>query len=345
MKNILIAVLLGTTVMFGALYLRETKKSNDVRTNTSALEEKVVKLQSAADSNERQKTALREELEQARTEIAANGQPNDPAKQTKNVQATEAASDLATAEKSTPNFNKAIAGMAEEMSKNPELKEMIKSQQKAALGPMTEKNYAKLFAQLNLTSEQSATLKDLIVGKQLAAAEVGMSMLDPTLDTDKRAELTKQIKTANDEADGKIKEYLGDSKYSELQTYEKTLAQRMVINGFKDQLAGGTGVSDAQENDLLKAMQQEQAGFKFTTDFSDKSKFNGDFSSMFTEDKVNTYFQELSQLNNQYLTRAEGILTSDQYSAFKKYLDGQTAMQKMGMQMAAKMFGTGKTAK
>lgn len=340
MKNILIAVLLGTTIVFGALYVRENNKTAEAKANVLATGDKVAKLQSEVDSQKRRTSLLRQELDKARTETSAKIQ--DAVKQTKNSQSTGDASGKGAAPGS--KFGNAMAGMAEEMSKNPQLKQMIKDQQKAALGPMTDKNYAKLFSDVKLTAEQSATLKDLIVGKQLAAADVGMSMLDPNMDADKRAELTKEMKAANDEADAKIKEYLGDSNYAELQAYEKTLPQRMVINGFKDQLAGGAELSDAQESELLKAMQQEQANFKFTTDLSDKSKFTGDFANMFTEEKLNTYFQEAGQLNNQYLSRAESILTSDQLAILKKYLDGQAAMQKMGMQMAAKMFGSGKAA-
>lgn len=336
MKNILIVVLLGTTIVFGALYVRETKNTAEARANVAGLKEKADKLQVAEDAHERREASLRNELDKARAETSK------VVHQAAKSQSAGSASGKGA--KSAENFGDAFAGMADEMSKNPELRESIKNQQKATLGPMTDKNYAKLFAQLKLTPEQSAALKDLVVNKQLAAADVGMSMLDPNMDVDKRAELTKEMKAANDEADAKIKEYLGDSNYAEFQDYEKSLPQRMIIGGLEDQLAGGTGLSDAQESALLKAMQQEQANFKYTTDLSDKSKFNGDFANTFTEDKVNTFLQESGQLNNQYLTRAESILTSDQLAAFKKYLDGQAALQKMGMQMAAKMFG-GKAGK
>jgi hypothetical protein len=335
MKNILILVFLGTTLVFAALYVRETQRVSAATATTADLGQKVTKLQSTVDSQERRTTALRQELEKARTVTASKIQ--QAVQHNKKSSAGTTASDAGGS-----RMDKAMAGLSEEMSKNPDLKDMIKNQQKIALSAMAEKNYAKLFARLNLTPEQSATLKDLIISKQLVSAEAGLSMFGGDMTLEKRADLAKQIKAGNDDADAKIKDYLGDAKYSDYEAYEKELPQRMAINGFKDQLASGSnGLSDAQENELMKAMEQERTGFKFTTDFSDKSKFkSGDYLSMFTEDRVNTYMQELAQLNSQYVTRAQGILTADQLTSFQKYLDGQTALQKAGMQMAAKMFGT-----
>jgi hypothetical protein len=337
MKNILITLLLGATLVFAALYVQERQRVSATTASVNELQQKFAKLQSAADSQERRTASLRQELEKARTETSAKIQ--QAAKQNKKSQAS---SESGASETGTSRMGKAIAGMADEMSKNPELKDMIKNQQKMALSAMTDKNYAKLFSQLNLTGEQSAALKELIIGKQLVAAQAGISMFGDDMTAEKRAEIVKEIKAGSDDVDAKIKDYLGDAKYSDFQAYEKALPQRMVVSGFKDQLASGAnGLSDAQENDLMKAMEQERTGFKFTTDFSDKSKFNtGDYMSMFTEDKVNTFMQELGQLNSQYVARAQSILSADQLTSFQKYLDGQTAMQKVGMQMAAKMFGS-----
>jgi hypothetical protein len=190
-------------------------------------------------------------------------------------------------------------------------------------------------------------LKDLIISKQLAGAEAGLSMFGGDMDATKRADLVKQIKATTDDADAKIKDFLGDTKYSDYQSYEKTLAQRMAVSGFQDQVASGpNALSQSQQDELMKAMSQEHASFKFTTDFSDKSKMDpANFATMFTDDTINTYMQELDQLKNQYVTRAQSILTSDQLTAFQKYMDGQYALQKAGMQMAVKMFGSGKSGK
>ena len=54
------------------------------------------------------------------------------------------------------------------------------------------------------------------------------------------------------------------------------------------------------------------------------------------------FLQEQEQLNQRYLARAEPILNADQYTAYQKSLNSQLEMTKMGMKMAASMFGTKK---
>ncbi len=89
-------------------------------------------------------------------------------------------------------------------------------------------------------------------------------------------------------------------------------------------------------------MSEGRKNFKSSADYTDKSKFNGDIASMLSEEKMATYFQEQEKLNQQYLTQAKGILSPDQQTAFQKYLENQQALQKAGMQMAAKMFAPSK---
>jgi hypothetical protein len=336
MKNLVIGILLIASVVFGGLYFRQTRKATQAETSAGGLQQKVSELQSGLEVQQGQTAQLREELEQARSAVATKAQEvvqaQEQLKQTIASQAQRAAA------KAPASTNKASNPLSE-MFKNPQMKDMIKTQQKTALGAMVDKNYGKFFADLGLTPEQSAGLKEIILSKQLAAADMGMSMFTEDQDSTKRAELIQQIKTASDEADARIKEYLGDDNFAQFQAYEKSMAERMAISGFKEQLASGPNALSAdQEQQLMQAMNQERQAFKFTTDFADKSKFNGDFATMFTDDKVNTYFQEMGQLNQQYLSRARSLLSPDQAAAFEKYLEGQQAMQKAGMQMAAKMF-------
>jgi hypothetical protein len=168
-------------------------------------------------------------------------------------------------------------------------------------------------------------------------------MLSDDMDATKRADLVQQVKTANDAADAQIKSFLGDDNFTQLQTYEKSMGERTTVSGFADQFASGpSALTDDQQQQLIQAMSQERQNFKFTTDFSDKSKFTGDMASMFTDENMNTFIQESGQLNQQYLNQAQSILSPDQLAGFQKYLDNQQTMQKAGMQMAVKMFAPAK---
>jgi len=226
------------------------------------------------------------------------------------------------------------------MFKSKEIKDLVKNQQGTIFGPLIEKSYGPYIAGLQMTPEQASALKDLIMKKQMVGANIGISMLGGDVDAAKRSELMQQAKTETDAVDQQIKQFLGPDNYTQFQAYEKTVPERMAISTFKDQLGSGpTALTPDQEQQLVQAMSDARQNFKFTTDFSDQSKFNGDFASMFTEEKINQFQQEKQQLDQQWMTQATNILSPDQLSAFDKFLAGQRELQVVGMKMATKMFG------
>lgn len=338
MKNTVIVVLLVATATLGVLSAVQRNKLRLSDAQLARTEARLVAVENQLKEKSEAiaKVALTEQkakaLQDVLTETSAAAV--EKSKQVEQLQQSAAAA-------KTNDFGHLLAGVL----KDPKMKEMIKTQQKTALSGMIDKNYGRLFSDLHLTPEQSSALKDMILNKQLEAADIGMSMFSGDLDATKRAEMVQQVKAASDAADAQIKELLGNDNFAQFQTYEKSIGERMTISGFKDQLGSGpTALTGDQEQQLIEAMTQERQNFKFTTDFSDQSKFTGDFASMFTEDKMNVFFQELGQLNQQYLARAQGVLSPDQFTAFEKYLGSQQALQKAGMQMAAKMFAPAKPA-
>jgi hypothetical protein len=185
-------------------------------------------------------------------------------------------------------------------------------------------------------------LKDLIAKKMAAGADVGMEMMGGELTTEQRAELIKKAKASGDAVAAEIKEFLGADAYAAYEGYEKTLPDRMAISTFRDQLSGGDLALNAdQEQQLIQAMTEERQGFKFTTDFSQQNDFSQDLFDKFTEENTSRFLQEQEQLNQKYLSRAQGLLSAGQYTAYEKSLKAQQEMMKMGMKMAASMFGNG----
>ena len=217
---------------------------------------------------------------------------------------------------------------------------MISAQQKLVLGPMIEKNYAAFFSSIGLKPDQAAGLKELMVKKSMVDAQMGVSMMAGDMDGDKRKEAMQQAKEEKDGIDAQIKQFLGDQDYSQFKDYEKTMPERTAINSFKDQLASGANALSAdQEGSLIAAMGEERQNFKFTTDFYDHSKYDyNNLGSMFTDDKINQFEQELGQLDERYFARAQEILNADQMESFKKFLDAQNKMQQAGFKLAAQMF-------
>jgi hypothetical protein len=217
---------------------------------------------------------------------------------------------------------------------NPAMKEMIKAQQKATIGPVIDKQYAEFFQQMNLTPEQWATMKELLEKKILAGLDAGLAMMDGSLYGAQRAELSKQAKSANDDADAQIKQFLGDENYKTFQDYEKTSPYRTAVGQFSDQLAGSaTPLSEDQQAQLIQAMSDEQSGFKFTKNFGNKNPANGDYAA-----RINQYAMEKEKLDQRVLARAQQVLTPEQAEAFQKYQTTQRTLQLAGMKAGAKMF-------
>ncbi|MGH7993113.1 MAG: hypothetical protein ACREDQ_06330, partial [Limisphaerales bacterium] len=231
MKNLVITLLAITTIALGAWCLNQqnqikSQSAQLAQTETQLAAEKA-ELQTQSEAIEHAKFAAANEkiLQQILAETEAGA-----AEQSKKAEHLEQS--LAVAKTNSPMQTYAA------IFKNPTMREMIKSQQKAVIGPMLDKQYASLFQQLNLTPEQTAALKDLLEKKTFAGTDAGFSMMDNTLDAAQRADLAKQVKSQTDDIESQIKQFLGDANYQTFQTYEKTLPDRTTVSQFNEQLAG-----------------------------------------------------------------------------------------------------------
>lgn len=329
MKNLVIAVLLIASVTLGALFL----KDRAVRQNQA---EQLTQAESRLAAMEAQLKEKPDDAEAAR--FAENKAKILQETLTATAAGAEAKSKEVASLQAAAKTNTAANPLAA-MFKDPKMKELIKSQQKMVMGPMIEKSYAGLFKELSLTPEQSAGLKELLQGKMLVAADLGMSLMDGSLDADKRAELGKQIKTDSDDFDAQIKQFLGDDSYKAFQAYEKAMPDRMAVGQFSDELAGsGAALSAGQQQQLIQALNQARTNFKWTTDYSSKTPGDMDYSKLFSEEKLNLFAQEKDQFDQQFLGRAKAILTPEQFTAYEKHQAMQLEMQLNAMKMAAKMF-------
>ncbi len=326
MKNLVIVLLILTTVVFGGWYFSQQKKTGQAEAKVAELEAQLKQRQEGdaktAAKKERQVKELRGRLNET-TAVAVE----------KSTQVSQLEQALTAAKTNSPGN-----GLAE-MFKSPEMKEMIKTQQKAVIGPIIDKSYSSFFQQMNMNAEQTTHLKDLLEKKMLGPSEVGVALLDGSLDQTKREELMKKVKDDTEAINAQIKQFLGDQNYQQFEAYEKVLPERMQVGTFKDQMTvAGTPLAPAQENQLIQAMSEERQNFKFTTDYTDQSKINGNLTEFFTEERLNQFAQEKAELDKRSLARVQQILTPEQFEAFEKSQKTQRDMQMMGMKMAAKMF-------
>ena len=225
-----------------------------------------------------------------------------------------------------------------EMLKSPEGKEMMRASMRT-MGQAVARSYAKLFTDLHLTPEQTDSMKRLLMNKTMASADMITEAMAGQADPAQLKAQAIQVRAEQAAIDDQIKQLLGDDNYTQYHTYGKTLEERMVVTQAADQLADSPrAVRADQEQQLLDAMVEERQNFKFTTDFSDPSKLTGDVASYYTEANKKLYLQELDQLSQRYLARAQSILSPDQLAAFQTSLASQQAKQGASVTVGAKFF-------
>ena len=333
MKTLIITILAAATTVLGVwcanLQGKIKSQSAQLAQTETQLAAAKTELQKQSEAIEHAKFAAANEkiLQQMLTETEAGA-----AEQSKKAEHLEQS--LSAAKTNNP-----MQGFAA-MFKDPKMREMIKAQQKAVMGPMLDRQYGALFQQLNLTPEQTTALKDLLEKKMLAGTDAGFSMLDNTLDASQRADLAKQVKDQTDDFENQIKQFLGDANYQAFQNYEKTVPDRTVVSQFNDQLAGtATALSAQQQDQLIQAMSDARSNFKWTTGLNNTPDMaNGDIASMFNEDNISRFAQDKVRFDQQFLTQAQQILTPEQLTAFQGFQKTQRDLQIAGMKMAGQMF-------
>jgi FtsZ-binding cell division protein ZapB len=244
----------------------------------------------------------------------------------------------ATRLRASEQANAKAASPMTELFKSPQGKEMMMASMRS-MSLAVVRAYAKLFTDLHLTPEQTTALKDLMINKQMAPAEMATAAMSGQSDPAQLKAQGIQVKAEQEAIDEQIKQLLGEDNYARYHAYGKSLSERLVVTQVADELADGPrAVRADQEQQLLDAMIEERQNFKFTTDYSDPSKLKGDVASYYTEAGTQRYLQELEQLSQRYLARAQSILSPEQLGVFQSSLASQQAKQAASVTVGAKFF-------
>jgi len=330
-QSILIAAaVVGLTVMVGT-GVYETQRAGQLQQRVLALQEEqqsltkqLQQVREERDETRQQLSALRQEEEQRRADIAVPA--NSPAN-------SASLASLATpALPSSESSTNALSGLAA-MLKNPQMKEMIRSQQKMMLGQM----YGSLYKQLGLSPTDEDALKKLLEDRQMALMDAGLNMMGATGgDAKQVAEDTKTLKAQYDK---QIQDLLGPQTYDAFQQYDQTVGERTQVNLFKQSLSADNALTDQQENDLVTAMYQARKTLPENSVLNNQSRD----PSQFTDEGIAQALKQQEQLQKQYADSAASILTPAQLDQFTKFQQQMNAMSAAGMKMAQQMFGQNKS--
>ncbi|MGH7973610.1 MAG: hypothetical protein ACREIC_33245, partial [Limisphaerales bacterium] len=144
MKNTVVALLLASTLAFAGLYVWQKSKTTATERELAALNQTVQEAQSKAAEHEQKAETLQTRLLNTQAKAVAKA---DEVAHLQQVITNQAETNA-----------KAINPLAE-MFKSPEMKDLIKTQQKTVMSSMLDKTYSAYFNGLQMTPEQSASLK------------------------------------------------------------------------------------------------------------------------------------------------------------------------------------------
>jgi len=143
-----------------------------------------------------------------------------------------------------------------------------------------------------------------------------------------------------------VKALLGDDRYAQYKDYGETMAERMAVNQLSQQLASSPNpLNDNQSRQLLEIMKQEKKNVApvFGDPGANGSANMANWQAMMSEEGLNGFFKQREEIDQRVLERAKAVLTQEQLTAFATHQSNQLQMQRTGMSMAAKMFGTQKS--
>lgn len=312
-------------------------------------------------SLERESAALRLRLEERTRERQADGalkQQLTESQETLNQEVrrltdelqslrADASSKSATAATGTSSTIKASAsekkkggafgGALAKMMEDPDMKKMMRQQQLVMMDTM----YGPLFKQLGLSPEETEKFKELLIDGQMKGVEGAGALFAGEREPAERIEAIKAMGEQQKQLDEQLKTLLGEDRYAQYKDYQESMSERMALDQFQQQLAGGQNpLTEEQSGELFALMKEERknAPSIFGND-PNAVPDPAQMEAMLSEEKMNKHFEQQEELNRRILERAKAVLNSEQLEALNNHQSSQLKMQRFGMTMAIKFMG------
>ena len=222
--------------------------------------------------------------------------------------------------------------MLANMMKNPEMRKALEQQQKMAVGMI----YGALFKELNLPPEQEKKFREMLLAQQMDNMSQAGVMFDGKEGTD-RTQALQEMTERNKKNQEQIKELLGEEKYAQMQDYNQTIQERMVLDQFGKQVE----LTPEQNQQLLAIIKEEKKNMQVNrgTPTIDPTK---DWQQVMQDNEMaDQMFAQQEEVNNRVIERAGQILTPEQSAKLEPLLKSQLEMQRAGITMAREMFKSG----
>ncbi len=183
--------------------------------------------------------------------LAPSGEVTAPMVEVKPAQSVVASAPVPQTVPESGRTNGVMSGFAQ-MMKNPQMKEMMRNQQKVGITSM----YGALSKNFNLSKNDMEELNKLLLDRQMAMVDSGMALMSGSGADPKQAAADAQAVRAD--YDKKFQDLLGPENYPLFQDYEKSAADRLSVQMFKGSLPADATLTDQQEDSLVTAMYEER---------------------------------------------------------------------------------------
>ncbi len=329
MLRVLSTILAIAVVVLGAFAWQ-------LRGETVSLREQIAVLTGERDAARKTEALVQKEIEPLKENNARLMAERDAAK--KQVASVEAAPAAVSPAVAAPKAEAAGGGGMKEMAKmfqTEDGKKMLKSQ----MGMVTKMQYGDLGRTLKLSPQDSEQVMAMLTDRQAAMAGDPWGMLaDGELDEAKLKEMGDKSAATKKEYDEKLKAILGEEKFKELETYEKTLGERVMLTQY-DQTFNSAGVPlKAQQKDQLLQLMGDQRAKSPPSVFDQSGVDQGrNFKAMEDPEAIDKWIKQEEDYHQRVLNEAPKVLNPDQVVAFKQAMQQSFEMQKFGMKMGQQM--------
>jgi hypothetical protein len=142
------------------------------------------------------------------------------------------------------------------------------------------------------------------------------------------------------DADASLRQLLGADGFNALTRQERSLEDHERVKRIREELAAAEQpLTRAQQDSLIDAMGAERQGFSFRVDYSDPSTVDFEhIRDVFSEANLQTYFEDLTQLNARIIQRAALFLSAAQLEQLKASQQEQLEQARLTVKMTTELF-------
>jgi len=339
-RTIFLAVLAVASITYAIILKQDMAERNN---SIAQLNRDLAAARDLAAKANADAASAREELASLKENITRLTAERDAARSKAKENGAGAAGAVAETESASGKTESGAGGMKAfaKMFESEEGKKMMKSQ----MAMVTKMQYADLARMLKLTPDQAEQVMSLLTDRQAAMAEESFKMMGGNLDEAGAKDMAKRAEAVKKDYDEKLKAVLGGDKFQQMQDYDKTLGDRMMLAQFDQQFSSsGNPLQGGQRDQLLQIMAEERKRSQPQI-FDTTGLSPGKGLDMLKDDAaVDRFMQQEADYHQRVLNAATKTLNPDQINALQQAFRQMAEMQRFGIKMSREMFKSGENA-